>query len=82
MFATGKDPQDIVSARGLEQDSDADAIEATVDDVIAEQAEAADKVRAGNSGTIGFLVGQVMRKTNGRANPKLVNELLRRKLSP
>jgi aspartyl-tRNA(Asn)/glutamyl-tRNA(Gln) amidotransferase subunit B len=82
MFATGKDPEDIASARGLEQDSDADAIEATVDEVIAEQAEAADKVRAGNSGTIGFLVGQVMRKTNGRANPKLVNEVLRRKLSP
>jgi aspartyl-tRNA(Asn)/glutamyl-tRNA(Gln) amidotransferase subunit B len=82
MFASGGDPEDIVAARGLEQVSDEASIEAIVDEVIADQKEAADKVRAGNAGTIGFLVGQVMRKTNGRANPKLVNEVLRRKLAP
>jgi aspartyl-tRNA(Asn)/glutamyl-tRNA(Gln) amidotransferase subunit B len=81
MFDTGRDPESIVAARGLEQVSDEAAIEATVDEVIEEQAEAAAKVRAGNLGTIGFLVGQVMRKTQGRANPKLVNEVLRRKLT-
>ncbi len=54
---------------------------AAVDEAIAEHADAADKVRAGNLGTIGFLVGQVMKKTRGQANPGMVNELLRQKLS-
>ena len=80
MFTGGKDPGDIASARGLEQVSDSRAIEAAVDEVISEQAGAADKVRAGNLGTIGFLVGQVMKKTRGQANPKLVNEILRDRL--
>ena len=65
---------------GLEQITDASAIESVVDEVIAENGEAADKVRSGNIGTIGFLVGQVMKKSRGQANPKLVNELLRSKL--
>ncbi|MGI8519530.1 MAG: Asp-tRNA(Asn)/Glu-tRNA(Gln) amidotransferase subunit GatB [Actinomycetota bacterium] len=80
MFTGGKDPRDIASARGLEQVSDSGAIEAAVDEVISKQAGAADKVRAGNLGTIGFLVGQVMKKTRGQANPKLVNEILRDRL--
>jgi aspartyl-tRNA(Asn)/glutamyl-tRNA(Gln) amidotransferase subunit B len=82
MFASGNDPEEVVAARGLEQVSDEASISTIVDEVIADQKEAADKVRAGNAGTIGFLVGQVMRRTNGRANPKLVNEVLRRKLTP
>ena len=81
MFASGDDPEDVVAARGLEQVSDEASIAAIVDEVIADQKEAADKVRAGNAGTIGFLVGQVMRRTNGQANPRLVNEVLRRKLT-
>ena len=80
MFKSGDDPREIASARGLEQMSDTGAIEAAVDEVISEQTEAADKVRAGNLGTIGFLVGQVMRRTRGQANPKLVNEILRDRL--
>jgi aspartyl-tRNA(Asn)/glutamyl-tRNA(Gln) amidotransferase subunit B len=60
--------------------SDSSAIETAVDEVIAEQPEACAKVRAGNLGTIGFLVGQVMKKTKGQANPKLVNEVLQRRL--
>ncbi|MGH2750966.1 MAG: Asp-tRNA(Asn)/Glu-tRNA(Gln) amidotransferase subunit GatB [Actinomycetota bacterium] len=81
MFATGKDAGAIATEKGLEQISDAGAIASIVDEVIAENAEAAGKVKAGNLGTIGFLVGQVMRKTRGRANPGLVNDLLRRKLT-
>jgi aspartyl-tRNA(Asn)/glutamyl-tRNA(Gln) amidotransferase subunit B len=61
--------------------SDQGELEAAVDEVIAENADAADKVRAGNMGTIGFLVGQVMKKTRGQANPQMVNELLARKLT-
>jgi aspartyl-tRNA(Asn)/glutamyl-tRNA(Gln) amidotransferase subunit B len=81
MFETGDDPAAITKRRGLEQVSDAEAIESVVDEVIAENGDAADKVRAGNMGTIGFLVGQVMKKTRGQANPQLVNEVLRTKLS-
>jgi aspartyl-tRNA(Asn)/glutamyl-tRNA(Gln) amidotransferase subunit B len=82
MFTTGDDPAVIAARRGLEQMTDADAIEAIVDEVIAGNAEAADKVRAGQLNTIGFLVGQVMKKSRGRANPGAVNELLRKKLAP
>jgi len=81
MFATGKDADVIAKEKGLEQISDSGAIESVVDEVIAANSEAADKVRGGNEGTIGFLVGQVMKKTRGQANPGLVNELLKKKLT-
>jgi aspartyl-tRNA(Asn)/glutamyl-tRNA(Gln) amidotransferase subunit B len=81
MFATGKDASTVAEEKGLQQVSDEGAIESAVDEVIAENAEAADKVRSGNLGTIGFLVGQVMKKTKGQANPKIVNELLKKKLT-
>ncbi len=81
MFETGHDPETIAADKGLQQVSDAGAIEAAVDEVIAENDEAAAKVRGGQMNTIGFLVGQVMKKTRGQANPGMVNDLLRRKLS-
>ncbi len=81
MFESGDDPEKVAADKGLEQVSDAVAIEAAVDEVIAENADAADKVRGGQMNTIGFLVGQVMKKTRGQANPGMVNELLRQKLS-
>jgi aspartyl-tRNA(Asn)/glutamyl-tRNA(Gln) amidotransferase subunit B len=81
MFETGADAEAVARDKGLEQVSDTGAIEAAVDEVIAENAEAADKVRAGQTNTIGFLVGQVMKKTRGQANPGIVNELLGKKLS-
>ncbi len=81
MFATGKDAEAIAKEKGLEQLSDTGALEAVVEEVIAENEEAADKVRSGNLGTIGFLVGQVMKKTKGQANPRMVNDLLRNKLT-
>ncbi|MEA2461546.1 MAG: aspartyl-tRNA(Asn)/glutamyl-tRNA(Gln) amidotransferase subunit [Actinomycetota bacterium] len=82
MFETGDDPDKIADERGLRQVSDEGALEAAVDEAIAENEDAAAKVRAGNLGTIGFLVGQVMKKTKGQANPGIVNELLRKKLAP
>ncbi|MBA3350421.1 MAG: Asp-tRNA(Asn)/Glu-tRNA(Gln) amidotransferase subunit GatB [Actinobacteria bacterium] len=81
MFASGDDAAKIVRDKGLEQESDTEVLEAVVEEVIAENADAADKVRAGQANTIGFLVGRVMRKTGGSANPKLVTELLRDKLA-
>jgi len=81
MFETGADAATVASEKGLEQVTDEGAIEAVVDEVIAENADAADKVRGGQMNTIGFLVGQVMKKSRGKANPGVVNELLRKKLS-
>ena len=81
MVRTGDDPTAIAEAKGLSQVSDANMLASAVDEVIAENAEAADKVRAGQLNTIGFLVGQVMKKTRGQANPQMVNDLLRQKLS-
>jgi aspartyl-tRNA(Asn)/glutamyl-tRNA(Gln) amidotransferase subunit B len=81
MFETGEDPDKIAQDRGLEQVSDAGELEAAVDEVIAANDDAAQKVREGNLNTIGFLVGQVMKKTRGQANPGIVNELLRKKLT-
>jgi aspartyl-tRNA(Asn)/glutamyl-tRNA(Gln) amidotransferase subunit B len=81
MFANGGDPATIAEAKGLRQESDASAIETVVDEVIAANPDAAAKVKAGQANTIGFLVGQVMRKTRGQANPALATELLRSKLS-
>ena len=81
MFETGDDADKVAADKGLEQVTDTGAIEAVVDEVIAENAEAADKVRAGQLNTIGFLVGQVMKKSKGKANPGVVNELLKNKLT-
>lgn len=80
MFRTGKSAAVIVQERGLEQISDTDALAAIVDEVIAEHEDAAANVRAGEMKAIGFLVGQVMAKTKGQANPQLVNQLLRARL--
>jgi aspartyl-tRNA(Asn)/glutamyl-tRNA(Gln) amidotransferase subunit B len=81
MFQTGDDPAAIARAKGLEQITDEGAVDAVVEEVITENPDAAAKVRAGNLGTIGFLVGRVMQKSKGRANPRLVNDLLKSKLT-
>ena len=80
MMATGKDAADIVEEKGLEQITDGAEIEAAVDRVIAENPDQARDVRDGKEKTIGWFVGQVMQATGGKANPKMVNELLRKKL--
>ncbi|HEY8497368.1 MAG TPA: Asp-tRNA(Asn)/Glu-tRNA(Gln) amidotransferase subunit GatB [Limnochordales bacterium] len=80
MFHTGKEPGAIVKERGLEQISDTAALAAVVDQVIAANPDAADNVRSGEMKAIGFLVGQVMKQTGGKANPKVVQALLRERL--
>jgi aspartyl-tRNA(Asn)/glutamyl-tRNA(Gln) amidotransferase subunit B len=80
MLATGRSPEDIVREKGLVQISDASALDGVVDEVIAENADVAEDYRAGKDKALGRLVGQIMRKTKGQANPQLVNELLRKKL--
>ena len=73
-------PRDIVAERGLEQISDEDELARLCDQVIAHNAAAAEQVRGGNQKAIGALVGGVMRATQGKANPQLVNQILRERL--
>ena len=80
MWESGKDAAAIVDERGLKQITDTGAIEAAVDKVIAEAPDQAEQVRQGNRKVVGWFVGQIMKATQGKANPKLVNELLRKKL--
>lgn len=70
----------IIEAKGLKQISDTGAIEAIVDDVIAACPEQVQQFKDGNEKVIGFLVGQVMQKSRGKANPQMANELLKNKL--
>ena len=77
MADSGRSPEAIVDAEGLAQIGDAGELEVVVRRTLAENAAAASKYRAGKTGALGFLVGQVMRATRGKANPRVVNELLR-----
>lgn len=80
MFETGKDAAAIVEAKGLKQITDTGAIEAVVDRIVASSPDNVAQYKGGNAKVIGWFVGQVMKETQGKANPKLVNELLRKKL--
>ncbi len=80
MYASGRTAGDIVAAEGLAAVDDEAALRAAVAQVLAGQAETAAQYRAGRTQVLGFLVGQVMKASGGRANPKLVNTLLRRAL--
>lgn len=80
MFATGQDPETIVKEKGLVQISDEGAIAAIVEKVIAANPQSVADFKAGKERAIGFLVGQVMKETKGKANPGLVNKLLTEKI--
>jgi aspartyl-tRNA(Asn)/glutamyl-tRNA(Gln) amidotransferase subunit B len=80
MFETGKPARAIVEEKGLRQVTDTGAIEAAIDKVMAEQAEKVAEYRSGKDKLFGYFVGQVMRATGGKANPAMLNELLRKKL--
>ena len=79
MFETGEDPERIVEERGLEQVTDTSAIEPIVEKVIADNPGQVATYRK-NPKVIGWFVGQVMKATKGKANPQMVQELLKRKL--
>ncbi len=81
VFETGEEIEPIVERRGLRQVTDSGQLEAWVDEAIAENPGPVEQFRGGKEGILGFLVGQVMKKSGGSANPKLVNELLRTRLS-
>jgi aspartyl-tRNA(Asn)/glutamyl-tRNA(Gln) amidotransferase subunit B len=81
MVATGAEAAAIVEKRGLRQVTDRDAIEAAIDAVLAEHPDRLAEYRAGRDKLYGFFVGQIMKATQGKANPALVNELLKKKLA-
>ena len=80
MFSSGKGAAEIVREKGIEQLSDAAAIEALCDQVIAANPKPAADFKAGNAASLNFLKGQVMKLSRGKANPQLVGEILERKL--
>lgn len=81
MFKTGKAPEDIVEEKGLKQISNEDKLEEIVDNIIDDNPEAVEDIRNGKNKAIGFLVGQVMKETKGKANPQMVNKMFREKIN-
>jgi aspartyl-tRNA(Asn)/glutamyl-tRNA(Gln) amidotransferase subunit B len=81
LVRSSADPEALVAAEGLAQVSDRGALEQAVDAVIAGHPDQAAQFRAGKEKVIGFLVGQVMKRTAGKANPQVVQELLRAALA-
>jgi len=80
MFVSGRTAGEIVKAEGLTQIDDESQILGRIAEVLARNADAVAQYRGGKTTTFGFLVGQVMKATAGKANPKRVNELLKRAL--
>ena len=80
MYNTGKDPDTLLKEGERGQISDTRQLEETVSQVITDNPQALADFKAGKEAALKFLVGQVMKATKGRANPRLVNELLKKKL--
>ena len=80
MLQTDKSAPEIVASRGLEQVSDRSALEPLIDALISQNPDKADAYRGGKTGLLGFFVGQLMRETEGQANPQLAQALVREKL--
>jgi aspartyl-tRNA(Asn)/glutamyl-tRNA(Gln) amidotransferase subunit B len=78
MYATGKDPERIVEEKGLKLVSDSGAIEAICRKIIDENPGPVADFKGGKQQAFGFLVGKVMQASKGQANPKAVNEILRK----
>jgi len=81
MFETGRNAAAIVEARGLAQISDTARLSQLVDEILAANPREVEQYQAGKTGLLSWFVGQVMRATRGQANPQIVNELLRTRLS-
>jgi aspartyl-tRNA(Asn)/glutamyl-tRNA(Gln) amidotransferase subunit B len=81
MFNSGKTAAEIISEKGFEQISDSSAIEKIVDEIIASNQNQVTAYRGGNEKLFGFFVGQIMKASHGKANPKIVNEILKEKLA-
>ena len=81
MFESGQSPDAIVKERGLVQVSDSGALKAIIAEVIAENPDSVEEYKSGKDRLFGFFVGQVMKKSGGKANPAMINDLLKEALS-
>ena len=81
IFDENKDPMKIIEEKGLMQISSSDELEKLVEDVIAKNPQSVEDFKAGKTQSAGFLMGQVMKLSNGKANPKVAKELVDKKLS-
>ena len=81
MWTSRRDAPEIIEAEGLSQIGDESALQALVADILGRHSDVAAQFRAGKTATLGFLVGQVMKASGGKANPKVVSELVRRALA-
>ena len=81
MFATGKDPEEIVKEKGLAQVSDAAALEALVKEVLAQNEKSVADYKKGKTNALGYLVGQCMRASKGKGNPQILRDLLQKELN-
>ena len=80
MAENGANPSDIVASKGLVQINDPTLLEPIIDEIIAKNKDNVEKFKAGNTKLFGFFVGQVLKATEGRANPQVVNTLVSEKL--
>ena len=81
MFETGKKPAEIIEEKGLAQIQDSSEIEVIVNEVLSNNQQSIEDYKAGKDRALGFLVGQVMKASRGKANPQIVNKLIREKIS-
>jgi aspartyl-tRNA(Asn)/glutamyl-tRNA(Gln) amidotransferase subunit B len=80
MWETGEDPADIVEKKGLKVVTDTDAIRSVIIQVISANPKSVEDYKSGKTKAMGFLVGQIMRETKGKAEPQTVNRLLQEEL--
>jgi len=80
MAESNKDPQKIIDEKGLKQESDPKELEKLIDRVIKDNQEKVKEYKSGKDKLFGFFVGQAMKVSGGKANPQLVNEILKKKL--
>jgi len=81
MWESGKNPKEIVGEKGLIQITDTVELEKIVEKVLAASQKQLEQYRSGKTQLFGFFVGQTMKATRGKANPKIVNDLIKKKLS-
>jgi aspartyl-tRNA(Asn)/glutamyl-tRNA(Gln) amidotransferase subunit B len=81
MFRSGKPAEEVMAAQGLEQINDPEKVRAVVAKIMATNPKQVEQYRKGKTATLGWLVGQVMKATNGQANPQLVQEILKKELT-
>ena len=80
MFATGKKAEEVMSSKGLAQINEPEKIAAIARQIIAGNPKQVEQFRSGKTATLGWFVGQVMKATGGQANPKVVQEILKKEL--